>query len=131
MEKVSLEKFAGGALAEQFGKAFENVIENLLDPNTSFKEPRKITISMKFTQNELRDDVRCEVTVSEKLASQGSTSTSFAIGTDLKTKKVYANEYGKNQYQFDVIPVDKESGEVIEEKDSIQSIRLIDYRNVK
>lgn len=37
MNKVELQELVGGALQEKFNKAFENVIENLQDPNTSFK----------------------------------------------------------------------------------------------
>ena len=127
MEKVSLEKIAGGALQEQFARAFERVIGNLVDPNTSFKETRKITITLKFAQNEQRDNVFCDVAVVEKLAAQVQTKTTFAIGTDLKSGKVYANEYGRNQISFDCIPVDKESGEVLE-AEGIQGVRIIDFR---
>ena len=44
MAKISLTQIMGGGLQEQFGKAFDRVIENLADPNTGFKEARKITI---------------------------------------------------------------------------------------
>ena len=63
MEKVSLEQMVGGALQEQFSKSFDRVVDNLHDPNTAFKPCRKITIELKFTQNEARDDVSCAVSV--------------------------------------------------------------------
>lgn len=66
--KVELQEVVGGALQEKFDKAFQRVIENLQDPNTSFKMKRKITIQMDFVQNEARDDVHVEVNVVEKLA---------------------------------------------------------------
>lgn len=130
MEKVSLEKIAGGALQEQFARAFERVIGNLVDPNTSFKETRKITITLKFSQNEQRDSVFCDVAVVEKLAAQVQTQTTFAIGTDLKSGKVYANEYGRRQVEFDCIPVDRESGEVLD-AEGIRGVRIIDFRNAE
>ena len=37
MKNVELQKLVGGALQEKFAKSFEKVIENLQDPNTSFK----------------------------------------------------------------------------------------------
>lgn len=126
MKKVSLEEIAGGALAEQFGKAFEKVIENLADPNTSYKEPRKITITLKFAQNEHRNDVVCDVSVTEKLAAQAQTRTAFAVGKDLKTGAVYAEEYGRNQLTMDVLPVDTETGEVFDEQPA--SPKVIDLR---
>lgn len=130
MEKVSLEKIAAGALQEQFARAFERVIDNLVDPNTSYKDTRKITITLKFAQNEQRDNVFCDVNVVEKLAPQVQTQTTFAIGKDLKSGKVYANEYGRNQISIDLIPVDKESGEVLE-NEGIQGVRIIDFRNAE
>lgn len=70
MEKISLQEMVGGALQEQFEKSFLRVVENLSDPNTPFKDCRKICIELKFTQNEARDDVSCAIKVSEKLAAQ-------------------------------------------------------------
>jgi hypothetical protein len=95
MNKVELQSLVGGALQEKFGKAFERVIENLQDQNTSFKVKRGITIKLTFDQNEDRDDVSVSVDVSEKLAPQSGMKTSFMIGKDLKTGEVYAEEYGK------------------------------------
>ena len=104
MNKVELHEIVGGALQEKVSKAFENVIENLQDANTSYKVKRKITISLDFTQNESRDDVHVDVAVVEKLAPQAPMTTSFAIGKDLQSGKVYAEEYGKavrGQMSFD------------------------------
>lgn len=128
MKKVSLEEIAGGALQEQFGKAFERVVDNLADPNTSFKEARKITITLKFTQNEQRDDVACDVLVTEKLAAQAATRTAFAVGKNLRTGEMFAEEYGRNQMSIGDLNVDTETGEVIEEPPA--NPKVIDMRKV-
>lgn len=108
MNKVELQELVGGALQEKFNKSFERVIENLQDLNTPFKNKREITIKLKFTQNEMRDNVTCEVDVSEKLAPQTGMQTHFSIGKNLKTGEMYAEEYGnqiKGQMSFsDVEP---------------------------
>ena len=134
MAKVSLEQVMGGGLQEQFGKAFDRVIENLADPNTPFKEARKITIELKFTQNEGRDDVSCAVSVKEKLAAQAPMNTAFMIGKNLKTGELYAEEYGrhnrlKGQTTFDELKVDPETGEVLEEKQPV-NVEIVDFRKV-
>lgn len=119
MKKVELKELASGALQEQFGKSFEKVIENLQNPNTPYKNAREIVIKMKFTQNEQRDDVKCGISVTEKLAAQAPTETAFAIGKDLKTGELYAEEYGrqvKGQTTFDDMEVDPKTGEVITEQ---------------
>lgn len=93
MNKVGLQDIVGGQLQEKFNRAFEKVVENLQDPNTSFKVKRSIDIKLGFTQNENRDDVKVSVVVSEKLAPQQDMSTSFYIGKDLQTGEVFAEEY--------------------------------------
>lgn len=129
MKTVELKELASGALQEQFGKSFEKVIENLQNPNTPYKNSREIVIKLKFTQNEQRDDVKCGIQVTEKLASQAPTETSFAIGKDLKTGELYAEEYGrqvKGQTTFDDMKVDPETGEVTEVHS--KSAEIIDLR---
>lgn len=118
MNNISLEQIAGGELAEKFSKAFERVLENLSDPNTSFKETRKITITLKFNQNEQRDDVSCELCVTEKLASQANTKTSFTVAKDFRTGEILAQEYGKLRGQTSLLdsPIDEDTGEVKEPK---------------
>ena len=44
MNNIELKELVGGALQEQFGKAFEKVVENLQNPNTPYKNSREITI---------------------------------------------------------------------------------------
>lgn len=121
MAKVSLEQIMGGGLQEQFSKSFNKVIENLADPNTGFKEARKITIELKFTQNEARDDVSCAVSVKEKLAAQAPMQTAFVVGKNLKTGETYAEEYGRHnrlngQMSVDEMAVDPNTGEVLDEQ---------------
>ena len=134
MAKVSLEEILGGGLQEQFSKSFEKVIANLADPNTAFKPARKITIELKFTQNEARDDVSCAVSVKEKLAAQAPMQTAFVVGKNLKTGEMYAEEYGrhnhlKGQITVDEMDVDPDTGEVLEEQPKTAS-NVIDLRRV-
>lgn len=126
MKNIELVEIVGGALQEQFARSFENILENLQNPNTSFKAPREITIKMKFTQSERRDDAKCAILVSEKLAPQAPMETAFAIGRDLKTGELYAEEYG-NQMKMRVdepeAEVDTETGEVFEKSTNIIDLR--------
>ena len=130
MNKVELQNLVGGQLQEKFEHAFEKVLENLQDPNTSFKVKRGITIKLDFVQNEKRDDVLVSVDVSEKLAPQAGMKTSFSIGKDLQTGEIYAQEYGKQikgqMNLFDIM--DPETGEVIEQNQNIDSNKVVDLR---
>ncbi len=94
MSSVNLETFAGGALQEKFDDAMGKVLANLMDPNTPWKNKRKITVEVTFEQNEDRDDSTVNVSVVPKLAPVKPVSTRMAIGKDLKTGEVFAEEYG-------------------------------------
>ena len=122
MNKVGLQDIVGGQLQEKFNRAFEKVVENLQDPNTSFKVKRGIDIKLGFTQNENRDDVKVSVVVSEKLAPQQDMSTSFYIGKDLQTGEVFAEEYGK-QVRVQAETVDTETGEIMEDAGTVVDFR--------
>ena len=139
MNRVNLETFAGGALQEKFDDAMEKVLQNMMDPNTPWKNKRKITVEVTFEQNEDRDDTSVDVSVVPKLAAVKPISTKMAIGKDIATGKCYAQEYGKNvsgqismdEYQkqqeieMDGKTVDVETGEIKE------SENVVDFRAVK
>ena len=54
--EISLQELAGGALQEKVNQAFEKVMQNMQDPNTPWKNKRKITVGITFVQNEDRTD---------------------------------------------------------------------------
>ena len=139
MSKVNLETFAGGALQEKFDDAMEKVLVNMMDPNTPWKNKRKIVVEVSFEQNEDRDDSTVNVSVVPKLAPVKPVSTRMAIGKDLETGQVFAEEYGNQcrgqltlddyQSQRDQVVdgkiVDPETGEIRDES------RVIDLRETK
>lgn len=134
MGRVNLETFAGGALQEKFDNAMKKVLANLLDPNTPWKNKRKVAIEVSFEQNENRDDASVNVSVVTKLAPVKPIGTRMAIGKDLKTEEVFAEEYGSQcrgqitmeQYQEELEQaVDTETGEIKE------NLNVIDLRHQK
>ena len=133
MEKIELKELVGGALQEQFAKSFEKVVENLLNPNTPYKNTREIAIKLKFRQNEHRDDVKVDISVAEKLAAQAPMQTGFAIGKNLQNGALYAEEYGKQirgQLSMSDVQqqpeenIDPETGEIL----NAQPVNVIDLR---
>lgn len=116
MNNIKLQELVGGALQEKFQKALENVLENLQNPNTPYKNKRGITIKMTFAQNESRDDVKVGIDVQEKLAPQTPLETSFAVGRDLKDGGLYVEEYGK-QIKGQMSIADLEKTQVIDGKE--------------
>ena len=49
LNKINIDEIAGGGFQEQFQKSFEKIIENLKDPNTSFRDKRKMVITLRST----------------------------------------------------------------------------------
>ena len=136
MSKVNLETFAGGALQEKFDDAMEKVLQNMMDPNTPWKNKRKITVEVTFEQNEDRDDTAVDVSVVPKLAAVKPISTKMAIGKDIETGKCYAEEYGKNvrgQMSIDDYQVQQETeidGKIVntETGEIKEPERVVDFR---
>lgn len=141
MEKISLDELTGGALQEKFSMAMEAVLRNMQDPNTPWKNKRAITIKLAFEQNEERDDAKVDISVDTKLAPVKPIVTRMDIGIDLRTKEVYAQEYGsqvRGQMEFtpkvddpsillvDGKLVDPQTGEI---KDNNETI--VDFRAAK
>ena len=135
MQTIELKNIAGGALQEKFNTALNDVVENLLDPNTPSKDKRKITIEMTFSTDEERQQVAETVSVKEKLAPHRPISTRFGIGKDLKEDgENFIEEYGNylpgqmsinehvNEHEIDGQVIDTDTGEVVESK------KVVDYR---
>lgn len=118
---IDLENLAGGELAEKFEHAMKKVVANMMDPNTPYKNKRKISINLSLEQNENRDDVAIECTVNTTLAPVKSATTRMTIGKDLRTGELYAEEYGSGiRGQAKIQDYEDEKGNyAIEQKQTI------------
>ena len=115
---IDLENLAGGELAEKFEDAMKKVVANMMDPNTPYKNKRKISINLSLEQNDNRDYVAIECTVNTTLAPVKSATTRMTIGKDLRTGELYAEEYGSGiRGQAKIQDYEDETGNyVIEQK---------------
>ena len=93
MSKVDLSLLGGGQLQEMFDMSFAKVMKNLLDPNTSYKDKRSITITLNFSMDEERNKTKCEFSCKEKLAPTKKVETTFGIAKDLETGQIQAKEF--------------------------------------
>lgn len=138
--EISLQDVAGGALQEKANQAFAQVMKNMQDPNTPWKNKRKINICLTFEQNEDRTDCTCDISVDTKLAAVKPVSTKFCTEKDLSTGEIYAQEYGpgiRGQMSFEDMEqstedktvevdgkvVDTETGEI--KQDSVVDLRAV------
>lgn len=104
----SLDKMAGGALLMVFNRAWNQVISNMKDPNTSFKESRKITIELTFRQPEERNKMLTAIKVTPKLSTVRPLETQFAIGRDLSSGEVLSKEIAVSPAD-DIRPEEKDT----------------------
>lgn len=136
--EISLQDIAGGALQEKVNRAFEQVMKNMQDPNTPWKNKRKINLCLTFVQNEDRTDCTCDIAVDTKLAPVKPVSTKFCTEKDLTTGEIFAQEYGpgiKGQMSFDDVddsPKDKMvevDGQIVDaETGEIKENNVLDLR---
>ncbi len=133
MKHINLEEFANGAFTIQVNRAIEQVMKNIQDPNTDAKAARKITVTVAFKPNEMRDFITTGVVTKTSLAPELGAVTAMTCGTDLKTGNVEAVEIGKElPGQMNIgdivaqgnenVNVDTETGEII------GSSKVIDLR---
>lgn len=95
MEKINLEEFADGALAEKINQALREVTENVQDPNTKATAKRKITCTFTLSPSEQRDLVATSIDVKTSLAPSLGIATAFVMGKDITTNEVDFREYSK------------------------------------
>ncbi|PKL00043.1 MAG: hypothetical protein CVV56_07975 [Tenericutes bacterium HGW-Tenericutes-1] len=80
---LDIKALARGALEEKFDIEVDKVINNIMDPNTSFKQKRKVTITLEFTpKDEQRDFVDVLVNATSIVAPYGPIKTAIIIGKE-------------------------------------------------
>lgn len=144
MEKVDIDKLAGGAVAERFNEAFKKVMENIADPNTDHKITRKVTLELTFATSEDRTLSQVSVLAKTKLAPQKSVATKFLIDRDMSSGEILATEF-KNQIPgqtYMKVPtnekprVDQSTGEILDDSDeevqqSVENVTRKELRAIK
>jgi len=93
MEKIfDLEKFGGGALAEQLNTEMQKVLNNIDDPNTAPEKVRKVSLSISLKPNKKRNIASVSIQTKVTLSPVIPFETSIMIEKDLKNGKVMASE---------------------------------------
>ena len=120
---IDLKKFAGGALTEKFNIAFQEVLENIADLNTSHKTKRKLVVELVFEPTEDRELSMVDIVTKTTLAQPKGVSTRIMIDRDGEGG-VIASEYGSQIKGQQYMTVDEETGEILD-KEKLDGIRLI------
>jgi len=66
--KVTLQSLADGAAGERFNRELSEVLENVRDPNTSYKKARKVTLELTIAaEDDERTLLKYAVSVNKKI----------------------------------------------------------------
>ena len=79
-EIVSLETLNGGAVVERFNIALQEVLDNIIDPNTVATKERSIVLKITLKPDEDRELCAVKITSEAKLAPIAPLGTHFFIG---------------------------------------------------
>lgn len=94
---VSLENLGRGACIEKFDDCLQEVLDNILDPNTG-TAARSVTLKVTFKPNEARTLCAVAIACDSKLASPKPFMTEMFVGSD--GKKAIATEHNPNQEEI-------------------------------
>lgn len=114
-KEINLETLAGGAFAERARQAIKEVMDNIADPNTPWKNKRKATLELTFATMEDREIIECDVIAKVKLAPRLSVHTKFLLDKDMDGE-IIASEFKNQVPGQQVMKVDSDTGEIIEDK---------------
>lgn len=88
---LDLKQMAEGGVNEKLERAFREVIENILDPNTDQTKKREIELKIGIKPSNDLKQAEVSVQVKTKLVPENSVPTTILIGKDAKGA-IHANE---------------------------------------
>ena len=109
-ERIYLSTMMDGQVQRKFDKALQSVLRNMADEDIPSEPKRKITIEMKFEEDEDRKEIYVEVEVKTKLVPQANTAAKYWIeehGDEISIEELKADIRG----QMHIDPI---TGEVMD-----------------
>ena len=96
--KVTLENLGNGAAAEMFQAELNNVIFNIMDPNTKPDALRSVTLKMKVKPSKERTMCSVEIACESRLAPSLPFESTLFVG--IEHGEATATEYNPNQQRI-------------------------------
>ena len=97
-EQVTLDNLGHGAAAELFQTELQNVIFNVMDPNTKPDAARSITLKLKVKPSKERTMCAVEISCESKLAPVMPFESTLFVGVE--HGEAVASEYNPNQQRI-------------------------------
>jgi hypothetical protein len=79
---LTIENLYGGGCLERLHGALHEALQNIVDPNTPAKKPRKVKLELTIKPNEQRNMAEMIVSTSTTLCAPEPLETSITIGKD-------------------------------------------------
>jgi len=100
---INVHDLAGGAVGERLNIELQKAAQNILDPNTDWKKPRKVTLTITLRADESREIALVDVEAKTTLAPPRAVATKFVIDRDERGQAVAAELKSgvKNQMMMD------------------------------
>lgn len=93
---MDLSKLAGGAVAERVDLAWQELLQNVMDPNTDPKKPRKLMIELTVTPGQKRDMGNVTAVVKTKLEPATGIEMTIMMGVN-SNGEIESAEYHQTQ----------------------------------
>lgn len=93
---VGLTSLRNGALVEMFDIEMQKVAKNMMDPNTSAKKERSVTIKVSFKPDEERGSATCAIQTTATLAPIKPAATTIFM-SELRDGRIDLTEYNPKQ----------------------------------
>ena len=117
LRTISLEELAEGATGERWLLAFEQLLDNALDPNRDAEAKRSITLKISIQPNEKRNGGKMSILVTSKLAPLSEISEQIHFGRHRETGEPMAVRFDPGQLDAfrpvqdsDVLPITSKEG---------------------
>lgn len=102
---MDISRLAGGAVAERVDLAWQELLRNVIDPNTDAKKARKLTIELTVKPGEKRDVGNVSAIVKTKLEPATGIETTIMMGMN-SHGEIESSEYHQTQlFAAEDIPV--------------------------
>lgn len=132
---LDLKQMAEGGVNEKLERAFREVIENILDPNTDQSKKREIELKIGIKPSSDLKQAEVSVQVKTKLVPENSVPTTILIGKDAKGA-IHVNELlsgveGQTFFDPQDSTLKTDTGEPVAEVEAESQGKVIDLQKRK
>lgn len=108
---LNITNMANGGIQEKLNRSFEQIVNNIMDPNTDQTKERQLQLTIKVKPNKALDSAEITAQVKTKLMPELGVESTVLIGK--KNGKAVANEL-KSGAKGQTI-MDTETGEILDD----------------